>query len=189
MRDRFTRALRSRWAVPLAVLLGAIENSIFIFFMEPLFIPMMASRGRQAWRIALALVVGAVIGGLIMYAFGMWADERIIRPLFEQFGATETYLEAGERLQENGFGALFLIALTPFPFQLGAAAAGAASYPILPFIAAVSLGRAGRYFFYAFIVMLIGARAQKWVENNEFEIFIGGMVIFVVFILWSLFGG
>lgn len=187
IRDAFSEAMRSRWSLPIAFFLGLIENSVFIFFMEPLFIPMMAARGKQAWRVALALVLGAVAGGLVVYFFGVWADERYIEPLFEHLGATEAYLEAQERLNEDGFMSLFLIGVTPFPFQLGAAAAGAAHYALLPFMAAVFLGRGCRYFFYALVVTLIGYRAEKWIQNHEFEIFVLGMIIFVGFLVWTIF--
>lgn len=188
-RDGFMRILRSKWALPVAFFLGLIENSIFIFVMEPLFIPMMASYGKKAWRIALALVLGATVGGVAMYILGAWADDRFIEPLFERIGATKAYAEAEERMAEDGFMSLFLIAVTPFPFQLGTVAAGAARYPILPFHAAVFLGRGCRYFFYALIVTAIGWRAEAWVRKHEFGIFLIGLLIFLGFTLWSVFGG
>ena len=93
-------------------------------------------------------------------------------------GAAEQYESAIKDLNNNGFLALFLVGVTPFPFQVGTAAAGAAGYNIFLFIAAVAISRSLRYLALAALVRIIGASAREWIEKHQFAIFIGGLVLF-----------
>ena len=179
IRERLSNLTRGKWAFPVAALLGFLENTIVIMAMEPLFIPMMASRGRGAWKVALALLVGNVAGGLAIYAIGAQLAEGVLQPLIAQADLQAQYEQAVTKLKENGFVALFLIGVTPFPFQVGAAAAGAANYSLPMFVIAVAISRAIRYFGLAALVMLMGQRANEFIEKHELEIFIAGALIFV----------
>lgn len=178
LRERVSEFLDSKWALPWCAFIGFLENSIILFAMEPLFLPAMASRGRGAWKVAAALLVGNVIAGVMMYCLGMWADEALLQPAFAMFEATGTYQNLTTELQADGFWPLFMVGITPIPFQLGAAAAGAASYSFIFFLLAVTLSRAIRYFTEAGIVMALGERGEKFIERHELEIFLLGIGIF-----------
>ena len=182
-RRKLSEFLDSKWALPFAALIGFLENSIILFAMEPLFLPAMASRGRGAWKIAAALLVGNVLAGLAMYFLAMWAAGPIIEPAFAIFNATDTYHDLTTKLQENCFWPLFWVGVTPIPFQLGAAAAGAAKCSFLVFLAAVTISRAIRYFTEAGIIMALGKRGEKWIHRHELEIFILGLGIFIGMVL------
>ncbi|MEZ6022460.1 MAG: VTT domain-containing protein [Hyphomonadaceae bacterium] len=159
-------------------MIGFLEGSFIVVAVEPLLIPMMLSRGRTLWLLALCPALGNIIAGLLMYWLGATMAEPVIEPLTRMLNAEQDYADALERLREHGFLALFLVGITPFPFQLGAAAAGAAGYPLLPFVAAVALSRGLRYLALAALVRIIGVRIQTWLEKYELEIFIGGTVTF-----------
>jgi membrane protein YqaA with SNARE-associated domain len=180
------RVLHGKWALPGAAGLGFLEGSFVIAPMEPLFIPLMASRGRGAWVIALALLVGNVLGGLLMYGLGALLAEPVIEPFIRWMGAMESYRETVETLKEDGFATLFMIGITPFPYQVGTAAAGAVHYALLPFIAAILLARGIRYFALAGLVMVIGERAQDWIRKHEGKIMAGGILLFLGLLVWVL---
>lgn len=179
LRRRLSKFLEGPWAIPFAAVVGFLENSIILFAMEPLFLPAMASRGREAWKIAAALLFGNVLAGLAMYGLAMWAAEPIIEPIFAMFDATETYHSVTGELESQCFWPLFWIGVTPVPFQLGAAAAGAASCSILVFLAAITISRAIRYFAEAGIIMALGKRGERWIDRHQLEIFVLGLGIFI----------
>lgn len=173
-------AKEKKWTGPAAALLGFLEGSFVVFPMEPLFIPMMAARHKRAWIVALWLLAGNVAGGMLMYAFGAFLLEPVTEPLIEALGLKEEYEQATEDLNENAFTALFLVGVTPFPFQVGTAAAGAAGVPLAIFAAAVTLSRGVRYLALSGLVMLVGTRANAFIERHERAIFIAGVGLFIL---------
>ncbi len=149
----------------------------------------MAARGQSPWVIAAFLVAGSVAGACLMYALGVWAFEPLIEPAFARLGLLPQYEEAGVRLRENGFAALALVAATPFPLQIGAAAAGAAGYPFTAFLLVITVARAVRYAVLAGAVALVGARAGDLIERHETTILLAGAAVFLVIAAWMVFGG
>jgi membrane protein YqaA with SNARE-associated domain len=101
----------------------------------------------------------------------------VITPFVEWVGAVETYEHTDLDIEENGFLYLFLVGATPLPFQVGAVAAGAVGIAFIPFLIAMTLSRAIRYFAESLLVMAIGQRAEDWINNHELELFIGGFVV------------
>jgi uncharacterized membrane protein YdjX (TVP38/TMEM64 family) len=99
----------------------------------------------------------------------------------DYFEIENDYSLASLRLRENAFVALFLVGVTPFPFQVGTAAAGAAGVSLPVFIAALTISRGIRYLALAGLVMLIGSRAPGLIERDEKSIFIVGAVLFIAF--------
>ncbi len=150
---------------------------------------MMAARHGRAWIIALWLLVGNVMGGMLMYGAGAFLLEPVAEPLFQLLGVEEEYEQASADLEENAFETLFLVGVTPFPYQVGTAAAGAAGVSLPVFLAAVSLSRGIRYMALAGLVMVIGSRARNFIERHELEIFIAGIVTFVLLGAWIFWKG
>ncbi len=186
MRKALSRLVRSRRVIPVSGLLGFLEGSFILFPIQPLFIPMMVSRGRSGWVISLWLVIGNVAGAALMYAFGMWLLEPVIEPFVAWMGAEGSWESASERLRDNAFLTVFAIGLTPFPFQVGTAAAGTLGMNIPLFILAVATSRSILYFGLWLAVLAIGQRAKDVVAKYELEIFIAGIVIFAVLAAWIL---
>ncbi len=145
---------------------------------------MMAARHGRAWLIALWLLAGNVLGGLLLYGAGAFLLEPVAEPLFRFLEVEQDYEQASADLEENAFTSLFLVGVTPFPFQVGTAAAGAVGVSLPVFLAAVSLSRGLRYMALAGLVMLIGSRARDFIERHERAIFIAGIVLFVVLGAW-----
>lgn len=177
-----------KWTGPAAGVLGFLEGSFVVFPMEPLFIPMMAARHARAWIIALWLLFGNVMGAVLMYAVGAFLLEPVAEPLFQFLGVEQEYRQASSDLEQNAFTSLFLVGVTPFPFQVGTAAAGAIGVALPVFLAAVSLSRGIRYMALAGLVMVIGARARGFLEDHERAIFIAGLVLFVLLAAVAILG-
>ena len=179
LKKNLTRFLQGPLALPFAALVGFLENTIILFAMEPVFLPAMASKGRDAWQVATALLIGNIIAGICMYALGMWAAAPLIEPIFSLFDATQSYRDITAQMELNGFWPLFIIGVTPVPFQIGAAAAGAAKFSFIIFLVAVTLSRAIRYYAEAGLIMVMGSKAQGYIERHQVEIFILGIGMFL----------
>lgn len=178
-REQLRTWAKGPWAYPVAGVIGFLEGSFLIIAVEPLLIPLLLARARTVWLLAAMPVIGNVLAALLMYALGAWLAEPVIEPFVAMINGQEDYAEALRRLRENGFWALFLVGVTPFPFQLGTAAAGAAGYSLPMFILAVAVSRGLRYYVFAALVRVAGARAEKLIDKYQMEIFIGGMVVFL----------
>lgn len=172
---------------PISVLVGFLEGSFVVVPMEPVFIPMMVMKRKQAWLVALALLLGNVLGGLLIYWLGALLADDVIQPLISMFDAQQSYDETVRKLKEEGFTTLFMIGVTPFPFQVGVAAAGAAGFSVLLFIIAVAVSRSIRFLLIAFLVMLVGQRAEDVLRKYDVEILIGGLLIFAGFATYLVF--
>ena len=176
---KLSRFLDGPYALPFAALIGFLENTLILFAMEPVYLPAMASKGRDAWQVATALLIGNLIAAFCMYALGMWAAEPLLEPLFASFDAAQSYHAITAEMETNGFWPLFIIGITPVPFQIGAAAAGAAGFSVLMFIIAVTTSRAIRYFAEAGFIMALGSRGQAFIEKHQLEIFLIGIGMFL----------
>ena len=172
---------------PISVIVGFLEGSFVVVPMEPVFIPMMVMKRKQAWLVALALLLGNVLGGLLIYWLGALLADDVIQPLISMFDAQQSYDETVRKLKEEGFTTLFMIGVTPFPFQVGVAAAGAAGFSVLLFIIAVAVSRSIRFLLIAFLVMVVGQRAEDVLRKYDVEILIGGLLIFAGFATYLVF--
>ena len=180
LRERLKSWAQGPWLYPVVWLIGVLEASFVLVPMEPLLIPIMAGRGQRVWLIAAVLVLGNIVAALIMYYLGANFHDAAIAPFMRFIGAEGAYGDMLETLREDGFWALVLVDLTPAPFQVAMAAAGAAAFPFGIFLLAVLLARGTRYFLLAALVLVIGARAQRWIDEHQVEIFVWGMVLFAV---------
>lgn len=175
------------WSLPLATLIGFIENTIIVVPMEPIFVPLMALNRKKVFAVAAALLLGNVLGGLVMYWLGAVFAEEAIRPIVSMLDAESSYQDVMDKLENDGFATLFMIGVTPFPFQVGTAAAGAAGYSIVLFTIAVTLSRSIRYFLLAGLVAVVGERAEELLEKHELELTIAGLLLFVGFVGYFFF--
>jgi membrane protein YqaA with SNARE-associated domain len=128
-----------------------------------------------------------VLGGLVIYWLGAVLADDLLQPLISIFGAQETYDATLQKLRDDGFATLFMIGVTPFPFQLGVAAAGAAGFSVLLFTIAVAASRSIRFLVIAILVMIVGQSAEKLLKKYDVEIFIGGLLLFAGFATYLLF--
>ena len=149
--------------------------------------PLMVLRPKRAWMVAAALLLGNVLGGLAMYGLGALFAEEAIAPLMRMLDATDTYEQTLKTFDNDGFATLFMIGVTPFPFQVGVAAAGAAGYSLPLFILAVALSRSIRYFALAGLVMLVGERAEEVLKKHQLEILLVGGALFAGFVIYMIF--
>ncbi|MBL8549378.1 MAG: VTT domain-containing protein [Hyphomonadaceae bacterium] len=169
---------------PTAFALGFLESSIIFTPVEPLMIPVLASRRKEAWLIAACMAVGSVCGGALLYLLGALLSGPVIEPLVAWLNAEDAYARAAEELRTLSFWQLVLATGTPIPFQLEAAAAGAIGYVFAPFLTAIVVARGIRYSVLTILVLLVGARAGRLADKYQLEIFIGGLALFAALAIY-----
>jgi len=177
-KQNFKRLIQSRLMPLGAGTLGFLEGSFIFFPIEPLPIPAMAVRARDAFLIAFFLLVGNVFGSVVINGLGAFIAEPVLDPVIDWLGARAAFETAAADIREDGFKALFLIGITPFPFQLGTSAAGAVGYSFFLFVFAVSISRGLRYGGLAAFVAIFGIKASALIDRYEVEIMLGGIILF-----------
>ena len=168
------------------VVLSFFENTILLVPVEPLYIPAMAMRRRWAMIYAALLTLGCVLGALATDWVAAAAFEPLVQPAMHAGGIMDNFEAVREDIKERGFWALFIVGVSPIPFQLGTVAAGVVGVPLPEFIAAITLSRALRYFALAGLVYAVGWQAQDLIKRYESELIIGSLVLFVVIIVGGL---
>ena len=165
------------------VVLSFFENTILLLPIEPLLIPVMAMRRGFAFVYAGLLTLGCVLGAVATYWAAAAAFEPLVEPAMRAGGILGDFESVRGDIQDRGFWALFVIGVTPVPFQLGTVASGVIGLSLADFIAAVTLSRAVRYFALAGLVYAIGWRAEDLIERYESEIAIGAVVLFALILV------
>lgn len=170
------------------VVLSFFENTVLLVPVEPLFIPAMAMRRRWAFAYAGLLTFGCVLGALATYWIAAASFEPLVEPAMHAGGIMDDFESVRDDINERGFWALFIVGVSPIPFQLGTVGAGVVGMPLPEFVAAIALSRALRYFALAGLVYAVGWRAQDLIKRYETELIIGSLVLFVAIIVggWAI---
>lgn len=141
----------------------------FISFIEAIFFPvppevmlapMTLAQPKSWFRYASLSLLGSTMGAFIGYAIGMFAMH-LLEPYLADFGLGGSFNAARRALQEHGFWIMLLGGFTPVPFKLFTIAAGTVAMPLLPFLAAVLIGRGKRVYLVAGVIRVGGERAER----------------------------
>jgi membrane protein YqaA with SNARE-associated domain len=150
---------------PGLILIGVVDNS---FVPIPggmdLFLILLAAHRPSWWPYyAFMAVVGAVFGGFLTYRLAEKGGEETLEKKIGKQRAEKVY----KRFKEHGFLTTVVGAILPPPFPIVAflLAAGALHYPRKHFIAALSLGRAVRFFSIAFLAHIYGTAITHWLSR------------------------
>lgn len=148
----------------LAVLSFA-ESSFFPVPPDVLLAPMTLARPKRGWWLATITTVASVIGGFAGYAIGWFALDWI-EPMLVDFGYWEHYLTATEWFSRYGFWAVLVAGFSPVPYKIFTIAAGALHMFLPGFAVASVLGRGGRFFLVAGLLILGGERMERGLRRH-----------------------
>lgn len=159
----YSRAIQwaqHRHAPRLLAGLSFIEAIIFPVPPEVMLAPMTLAHPKSWFRFASASLLGSTAGAFVGYALGMFAIA-LVEPHLVSWGLDGAFNEARDSLQKHGFWIMLVGGFTPVPFKLFTIAAGTVSMPLLPFVAAVLIGRGKRVYLVAGAIRLGGERAER----------------------------
>lgn len=173
----YERALawaRHRNAPALLTILSFAEAVFFPVMPEVMLAPMALAQPRRAFRFATLSLAGSMVGAVVGYLLGHYAFE-LVKPLFASLGWLERidvqveYLRGiAEQSPWKAFWILVLAGFTPIPLKIFTWASGIVGVPMLPFLAAMLVGRGKRVYLVALAIRLGGERAEatlhRWIE-------------------------
>ncbi|MGM0584919.1 MAG: YqaA family protein [Pseudomonadota bacterium] len=134
-----------------------LESTILPIPLETVAAPLMAAHPRRAAAVATTILLGCLAGALVFYLAARAAFDPVVAPALAWLGLQESFETMRGRLDREGlFWAVFLISLTPAPFQLATLGAGAAGGSVWVFLAAVGTSRAIRYYGLALLAARFG---------------------------------
>jgi len=151
---------RHRYAPWWLTFISFIEAIFFPVPPEVMLAPMTLAQPKSWLRYASLSLLGSTLGAFIGYALGLFAIG-LVEPYLIELGFGDSFHQVRESLREHGFWIMLVGGFTPIPFKLFTIAAGTVSMPLLPFIAAVLIGRGKRVFLVAGAIRLGGERAER----------------------------
>ena len=155
------------WAGSAVGTWALLQGSVMPGPADTLLLPLGVADPPRVWRLALWATAGAVAGGAIAFAIGAYAFEEVGRPLFGFLGVGPGGLAEVERLLVRwGWAMVIVSATTPISTKLVCIAAGAFGVPFLPFLGALTVGRAARFAVVAAIIHFAGERLEQWLRRR-----------------------
>lgn len=148
--------------------LGAVsfaESSFFPIPPDVLLAPMVLARPQRAWKLAAWTTLTSVAGGVLGLTLGAVAIDSL-QPLLQDHGYWDSYLRARQWFATWGFWAVIVAGFSPIPYKVFALAAGAASMLLPLFVVASIVGRGGRFFLVAALIVLGGRRMEQTIRTH-----------------------
>lgn len=140
--------------------------------------------------ILLAGTIGSVLGAILLYYLGMWADEALVRRLIRRYGkffwlTEQDFDRALQLFGRYGPAMVFLGRLIPLVRSLISIPAGMNRMPLGPFLAYTTLGSAIWNGLLGYTGMIVGENWNSilgWVDTYE-QIILGVLALVIVVML------
>jgi len=149
-------------------LISFIESSIFLVPADVLFIPMVLSRPKRAWRYALVATVASVLGGIAGWFLGYFAFETVAKPILEFYGK----LDAFEALRHSAdVNVVLLLLITSGlahlpPIKVVTILSGAVHVNLWLFIVSAIVARGARFYVLAWLLRRYGEPIREFIEKR-----------------------
>lgn len=166
--------------------LGAIsfmESSFFPIPPDVLLIPMGIAQPDLALWFAFITTITSVAGALL----GWWLGNKFGRKLMLRFFKPELIEKVENYFERYGGAALAIAGFTPIPYKVFTIASGMCNVKKRDVILWSLLGRGGRFFLEAAIIIWLGKAAQEFI-NEYFGIItlsVGGLLV-IGYIIYAL---
>ena len=185
--DRVIHWARHPHAERYLVALSFAESSFFPIPPDVMLAPMTLATPSRGWRLAFATTLASVAGGVAGYAIGWFAFDAI-EPWLRQYGYWDQYVTATEWFAAWGFAAVLVAGFSPVPYKVFTIAAGALHLLLPVFIVASFIGRGGRFFLVAGLLIWGGERMERQLKRHIDTlgwITVAGIVAAIVVYRWQ----
>ena len=153
------RAEQSLFAVAFA------ESSFFPIPPDVMLAPMVLAQPQKWLRLVAIATVASVLGGLFGYAIGYFLLDTVGQWIINLYGLGGKLEVFQQQFAEHGVMIILLKGLTPIPYKLVTIASGIAHFPLVPFILASIVTRAGRFALVAGLLRLFGDKGRAFIEK------------------------
>lgn len=166
---------------------SVLESTVVPIPLETILIPLLQANRRRLWPLAIASVLGCIVGAILGYGAGRLVFETVGLWIVDVAGGQEQLEHAVEQVRQSGFWFVLSVGISPVPFQIAMVAAGLVGYSFRGFVVAAALSRAFRYFGVALLVQLFGDQAEHLYHTHKIAATAAAVVIVVaVWVLWYL---
>ena len=145
-----------------AMLIGiSVAESIF-FPIPPdvMLVPMTLARPQRGLYFATLCTLASVGGGLLGYLLGMFAFD-LVQPLLQRAGYQATFEQVRTLFVTWGFWIVLLAGFSPIPYKVFTIASGVMGVPFPAFLLGSIVGRGGRFYLVAGLIMWGGRRMEQ----------------------------
>jgi len=156
------------------------EASFFPVPPDLLLIPLALLNPRLALWYAFVCTVASVAGGV----FGHYLGSRAGRPLLNRLFSARSIERVDVLFSRYGGWAVGIAAFTPIPYKVFTIAAGAFGMDRAPVIIASVIGRGGRFFLEAALIMVLGRSGLAFISRN-FELITSALAALAL-VAWYL---
>ncbi|MBN7821146.1 YqaA family protein [Bowmanella yangjiangensis] len=178
---------QSNHALVLLFFLSMLEATIIPIPLELILIPYMLIERERIWLLASVALAGCMAGALLGYGVGQLLFDSVGHWFIAQLGAADEFEAFKQTLQDDGFWAVFMVGVTPVPFQVAMLAAGVTGYSLLMFTSASFLSRGLRYYGLAVLVLLVGERATAVWQNHAGKLGASLLALALLVVGWQYF--
>jgi len=184
--DRVLRWAAHRHAERYLAALSFAESSFFPVPPDVLLAPMTLARPQRGWWLALLTTLASVVGGLFGYLLGWFAIDAI-EPWLVELGYAGAYETATGWFNSYGFWAVLVAGFSPVPYKVFTISAGALHMSLPGFALASLLGRGGRFFLVAGLLVVGGARMEQGLRRHiDLLGWLVAAAIAAVIVYWQL---
>jgi membrane protein YqaA with SNARE-associated domain len=162
--ERVMRWATHRHAQWYLVALSFSESSFFPVPPDVMLAPMVLADNKKAWHYATMTTAASVVGGMLGYLIGYLAFDAI-EPWVVDAGYQPYYQQAVDWFDHWGVWTILIAGFSPIPYKVFTIAAGATSMMFPPFVLASLVGRGGRFFLVATLIVLGGERMEHAIKK------------------------
>ena len=162
--------------------LSFAESSFFPIPPDVMLAPMTLAQPKRGWRLATVTTIASVIGGCAGYAIG-WLALDAFKPLLMSLGYWDAYARSTEWFVTWGFLAVLAAGFSPIPYKVFTIAAGALNMFLPAFVLASLVGRGGRFFLVAGLIIWGGEPMERRLRTHVDTI---GWIVVVVCVVGLL---
>jgi membrane protein YqaA with SNARE-associated domain len=186
LHDQMIAWSRHRYAPWYLAGLSFAESSFFPLPPDVMLAPMSVANPGRAWWLAALTTIASVAGGLAGYAIGVLVLD-LLQPLMGEGGLYQAaFGRAKDWFGDWGIWAVLLAAFSPIPYKVFTIAAGVLSMALLPFTLASLVGRGGRFFLVAALMVWGGEHMEAKLRTYVDRIGWIMLLLIAAVVVWSL---
>lgn len=161
------------------------ESVIFPIPVDVMLAPMCLSRIEKAWYYAFIATVTSVLGGIFGYFLGAFLFNVAIEPMLVSMGKLDAFRDVMVQVEQDGAWIVFLSAFAPIPYKLVTVSAGIVPIGLPEFIIASIVGRAGRFYLVAGLIIAGGEKMER--KLHQIIDYLGWGVVILAILAYLLY--
>ncbi|TQV71593.1 DedA family protein [Aliikangiella marina] len=185
MYESCLRWARHRHATYYLGTMSFAESVIFPVPVDVMLAPMCLSRLEKAWYYAFIATVTSVLGGIFGYFLGAFLFNVAIEPMLLSTGKLEAFNNVMSQVEKDGAWIVFLSAFAPIPYKLVTVSAGIVPIGLTEFIIASIIGRAGRFYLVAGLIIAGGEKMER--KLHQIIDYLGWGVVILAILAYLLY--